>query len=210
MEKQSNKKDKATRLQTFCRIGIGGLIILTINALQMANAGTELKVTGELTKPGCQIEATKQGVYELGKLERAASTRILPSMTQAWIISCESETYLSITPLDNRHGISTTDFMLNDSYGNVVGSYQMRVDNIKVDQLPKMMGLAGQQSKSSNTLQPSTRTDWLAVDGARQAGSTFAVDITVLPHIDVPKSVMASGEPIVFNGVTTLSFMFGL
>ena len=210
MEKQLYKKDKTTKLQTFCRIGIGGLIILTTNALQMANAGTELKVTGELTKPGCQIEATKQGVYELGKLERVASMRALPSMTQTWKISCESETYLSMTPLDNRHGISTTDFMLNDSYGNVVGSYQMRVGNIRVDQNTKMMGLIGQQSKSSNILQPSTRTDWLSADGARQAGSTFTVDITILPQISVPESVMANAELIVFNGATTLNFMFGL
>lgn len=210
MEKQLRKKCKSARLRTFCRMGMGCVIVLTFNTLQTANAGTELRVTGEITKPGCQIEATKQGVYELGKLERTASNHTLPSVTQTWKVTCESETYLSMMPMDNRHGTSTTDFMLNDSDGNVIGSYQMRVGNIKVDKQTKAMGQAGQQSKSSSALKPSTRIDWLAIDGARQAGSSFTVDITVLPQINVPDHVISRAEPIIFNGATTLNFVFGL
>lgn len=204
-------------------------LILGMTAAQATAPTSELTVIGTLAIPSCTILAPNDGIYDIGKLSsslikpgtvtaHAAMTALTP-MTKKWVVTCDADTYLNFTPVDNRdasrHLAYTDTFGLGhvNSTGKI-GYYVVWMKNGTVD------GKVSQFfSSDTGTFSPNSEvalynnrvTGWASAANIQTVGKVFATDIMVSPYL---AGTTDMNGPITDNtaidGSMTMSFAFGI
>lgn len=199
-------------------------LLLTMANAQAANPSAELKVIGELTVPTCTVASTNDGVYDFGKLSatmiKPSATTALTAQTKTWTISCDAETYLNFTPVDNRAASSSSSATTNFGMGTVngtgkIGYYTAQLKNATVDGTTSSLF-----TSASATFTPATtaaittgqRSGWAtSAANTQKSGRVFVADITVSP---VLASSSTMNGPITddtkIDGSMTLNFAYGI
>ena len=207
-------------------LGTLSALILSASVTHAADALTaELKVVGELTVPTCTVAAVDDGIYDIGKLSSVdipqSGYKQLPVITKNWVITCDAETYLNFTPVDNRassmSSSSTTGIYFGMGFVNgtgKIGVFAAKVSNAKVDGVTTSLftsksatftGTAGVDLTLEN------RTGWTSAANTQKSGKVFTADIAVTPWLG--NSTQMNG-PITENtdidGSVTLNFAYGI
>ena len=200
-------------------------LILSAGVAQAADALTaELKVVGELTVPTCTVAATDDGIYDIGKqsatLIKPAASTTLTAMTKTWTVTCDADTYMNFTPVDNRtaskSSSSTTAFGLgsvNDT--GKIGYFTAIASNATVDGVSSRLFTSASATFTpavSVNLTNGEKTGWATtVANTQYSGKVFVADIAVTP---VLASSATMNGPITDNadidGSVTLTFAYGI
>ncbi|MBC3232067.1 DUF1120 domain-containing protein [Serratia fonticola] len=201
------------------------LLLTMAQAQAQAAAPTaELKVTGTLTVPSCEIAAADDGVYDLGKLSatlvKPAATTTLNPISKTWTITCDADTYLNFSPVDNRAAssaaVATTNFGMGMVNGTgKIGYYTAQMRNATVD--GKTSGLFTSASPTftaytTASITTGQRSGWANSTGnQQQSGKVFAAEIVVTPELASLTSMNgAITDDANIDGSMTLNFAFGI
>ena len=200
-------------------------LILSAGVAQAADALTaELKVVGELTVPTCTVAATDDGIYDIGKqsatLIKPAASTILPEIIKTWTVTCDADTFLNITQVDNRIASKSDSGAKSFGLGNVngdgkIGYFSAQLRNATVDGAATNLFYANSNSftavKATHYLEQGWKIGWAADASTQKSGKVFAVDIAVAPVL--ASSAIMKG-PITENtnidGSVTLNFAYGI
>lgn len=186
----------------------------------------DLMVKGKLVVPICQINATNDGVYNLGKVPatmvQASGNTELASMTKTWTITCDAETYLNFSHTDNRANSASTVSEPNFGLGNVngngkIGFYNVSATNASVDGDATQMFHSQDGTITSNNvgavrrLYDGWRMGWAATPTTQKSGKVFVADLVVTPTL-ASSAVMngAITDDTNIDGSLTLHFAFGI
>lgn len=204
---------------------------ITTLVLAMANAyaappSSELKVKGTLVVPVCTVSAGDNGVYDYGKqsatLIKPNADTALTAMTKTWTVTCDAETYLNLTPTDNRADTVSTVATSNFGLGKVnttgkMGFYTATMGNASVDGTSTNLFVTNNNTISTTNVKPTAaifnggRSGWAASGTTQKSGKIFVADITVAPTL--ASSAVMNG-PITddanLDGSVTLTFAYGL
>lgn len=199
-------------------------LVLAMTNAQAADALTaELKVVGELTVPTCTVAATDDGIYNIGKqsatLIKPSTTTALTAMTKTWTVTCDADTYMNFTPVDNRADsksyVNTDTFGLGNVNGTgKIGYFTAAASNATVDGKTSYLFTSTSASfnaSSSTPLYNGYKTGWAVGQSGQQSGKVFVADITVTPTL---ASSATMNGPITDNtdidGSVTLTFSYGI
>ncbi|HEC1652532.1 TPA: DUF1120 domain-containing protein [Yersinia enterocolitica] len=206
-----------------------GLTVLSSLVLGMAVAHAapptaELKVTGTLTVPSCTVASPDEGVYDFGKLSSSlvksgTATTPLTPMTKTWTVTCDADTYLNFTPVDNRAASASAVATTNFGLGNVnttgkIGYYTALIKNGTVDgKASNLFSSATSTFAAATTASLTTgqHTGWSSAANTQSTGKVFVADITVSPML---AGTTTMGGPITddaeLDGSMTMNFAFGI
>ncbi|MGE4799918.1 DUF1120 domain-containing protein [Yersinia hibernica] len=199
-------------------------LVLGITAAQAATPTAELKVIGTLTVPSCTVASPDEGVYDFGKMSSSlvksgTATTPLTAMTKTWTVSCDAETYLNFTPIDNRAASVSVAGATNFGMGNVngtgkIGYYTAQIKNGTVDNKSSSVFTSASSTftlTSTAALTTGMRTGWSSAANTQSTGKVFSADITVSP---VLAGTTTMGGPITedaeIDGSMTMNFAFGI
>ncbi|QHB33068.1 DUF1120 domain-containing protein [Yersinia canariae] len=206
------------------KITVLSSLIFGINAANAEAPTAELKVIGTLTVPSCIISPPDEGVYDFGNLSSSlvksgTATTALSPMTKTWTISCDAETYLNFTPVDNRTASSSVAGTTNFGMGNVngtgkIGYYTAQMKNGTVDGKTSSVFSSATSTfavASTAALTTGLRTGWSSAANTQSTGKVFTADITVSPIL---AGTTTMGGPITedaeIDGSMTMNFAFGI
>ncbi|WP_145599286.1 DUF1120 domain-containing protein [Yersinia alsatica] len=202
-------------------------LVLGMTAAHAAPPTAELKVKGKLSVPTCTVISPDAGVYDLGRISASqvksgTAVTALPIVTKNWTATCDAETYLNLTPTDNRRD-SRSDISnwLSFGLGNInntgkIGFYTVEMKNAKVDGLSSLVfyknGSAGVfTTGSSANLQQDYMFGWAETTTTQKAGKVFTADMVVSPTL---AGTTTMGGPVTENanidGSITMQFAFGI
>lgn len=213
------------------------LVALSLLALIVVNARAavptaELKVQGNIQVPSCTITPPDDGVYDLGKLSpsliAANTTTALPEMTKTWTVACDSQTYLSVTAVDNRVVTASQASPANQMYfglGNIngtgkIGYYMASIRNGIVDGVASSVyyAQAGSTTLTASATPPTgyyfndnIRYGWSGTNATPIAGRVFTADIRIYPVLASAASMngpVTDGSKI--DGSMTLNFAYAI
>ncbi|WP_447883431.1 DUF1120 domain-containing protein [Serratia fonticola] len=200
-------------------------LLLAMTQAQAADALTaELKVVGELTVPTCTVAATDDGVYDIGKQSStvisATAEKTLTAMTKTWTVTCDAETYMNMTPVDNRAAsksiTATTAFGLGNVNGTgKIGYFGAAVKNAQVDSVASQLFTSASATftpAATVNLTNGAKTGWAtAAANTQKSGKVFVADIAVTPVL--ASSVTMNGpitDTAEIDGSVTLNFAYGI
>ncbi|HFR4113171.1 TPA: DUF1120 domain-containing protein [Yersinia enterocolitica] len=206
------------------KITVLSSLIFGINAANAEAPTAELKVIGTLTVPSCTVNAPDDGVYDFGKLSSSliksgATTTALTPITKSWTVSCDAETYLNFTPVDNRAASVSTAGTTYFGMGNVngtgkIGYYTAQIKNGTVDSKVSNLFSSANAVFTATTsayLTKDMRTGWSSGANTQSVGKIFTADITVSPILG---GTTVMGGPITedaeIDGSMTMNFAFGI
>ncbi|CNI37502.1 beta-fimbriae major subunit [Yersinia massiliensis] len=206
-------------------------LVLGMTTVHAAPPTAELKVKGKLGVPTCNIIAPDGGIYDLGKIsatkvKSGATVTALTPMTKNWSVSCDSQTYLSLTTFDNRHA-SASDSSSANNYGlglingsGKIGYYTLVMSNPIVDGVKTTIfslsstGTMGSADLTSLTLAAIAghQRSW-SVPGTttQKAGRVFSADLTINPTLAGTTTMNGPiTEDTNIDGSTTINFAFSI
>ncbi len=206
-------------------------VAFALMAFSMANAYAappvaELKVKGQLVVPVCTVAASDDGVYDFGKqsatlVKPNAYTNLTP-MVKTWTVTCDAETYLNLTPTDNRADSTSAVANANFGLGKVntdgkIGYYTATMSKATVDNTSTSLFstrnnvIASADVAATTAIATGGRSGWAASSTTQKSGKVFSADITVQPYL--ASSAIMQG-PITddtnLDGSLTLSFAYGI
>lgn len=206
-------------------LGILPALMLSMSAVHAADALTaELKVVGELTIPSCTVVATDDGIYDIGKqsatLIKPSAVTPLAEITKAWTVTCDAETYLNVTQVDNRLASKATAGATYFGLGSVngdgkIGYFRAQVKNGKVDgvatSLLYALGNTIKNVKADHYLEEGHKIGWAADASTQKSGKLFTADIAVSPTLASSADMKGPiTENTNIDGSLTLTFAYGL
>ncbi len=201
--------------------------MLAMPGAHAAPPTADLTVKGKLAVPVCTVTATDNGVYNIGKLSstmvKSQSDTVLPSISKTWTITCDAETYLNFSHVDNRAESASTVARPNFGLGNVngtgkLGFYTVEVINPTVDGATTRVFSTMTNTVGKENIVPylsvhkENRHGWASArQDTQQSGKVFTADFVVTPTL--ASSAMMNG-PITddanIDGSMTLSFAYGI
>lgn len=200
--------------------------LATSTAVQAAAPTADLKVIGEITPPTCNVAAPENGVYDFGKIPsnliQATTITPLQAETKTWSVSCDAETYLTFSVVDNRADSASVDSTTTYGLGNVngigkIGFYTAAMGNAKVDGVPSRLFTAASGATSVTpaiavSITKGTNMGWASSSAnSLQSGKVFVSNISVTP---VLATTATMGGPITdivnLDGLMTMNFSYGL
>lgn len=202
------------------------LIIATFVAMPTAQAApptAELTVHGEMVVPSCTVAAADDGVYDLGKISATlikpnADTQLTP-MSKHWTISCDADTYLTLTPTDHRADSSTNSASGYYGLGNIngsgkIGTYYVEMANGTVDGTPTSLFTTSSSAiapKATTYIHKGYVSGWAAGTNRLQNGRVFGANLIIYPTLASSSMMQGSiTEDSNIDGAMTLNFAFGI
>lgn len=201
-------------------ITAASLFLCIANAEASLGPTAEIKVEGELSAPTCTVNAPDGGVYDLGNIASSLiqqkKTISLPDMTKTWTVTCDADTYLNFTTIDNRGGSGLYFLFAKSPDGLDLGWYTVEMANGTVDGVPS--GVFATIDKNVKSPQNKTFVDTSKQMGwadystyAQSAGRIFSVDLTIMTRLN---SIEAMGgvltDATTLDGSMTMNFAYGL
>ncbi|MBR8655920.1 DUF1120 domain-containing protein [Achromobacter sp. Marseille-Q0513] len=189
-----------------------------------AAPSASLYVRGSIGVPGCNVSTANDGVYDFGRIASSlikpgTATTTLDSMEKSWTVSCDAQTFLGFTVIDNRSGTASLDRVNNFGLGNVnetgkIGYYTVQMKDGAVDgKSSYLYATPGTSSTASPSVYLGTNAQlgWAAGSNTQKAGKVFTATLAVTPTLAGSTTM---GGPITdevsLDGSLTLNFAFGL
>ncbi|WP_439889891.1 DUF1120 domain-containing protein [Ralstonia sp. 25C] len=206
------------------------LVALAALALAAATAHAaaptaELKVKGTIKAPTCTVAVADDGVYDFGSI---SPTRIQPGtahtaltpISKVWTVTCDADTYLTYTSIDNRSTSLSTAGNNNFGMGKVngtgnIGYYQALMSNPTVNGVTtSLFGTTGTTVSPVATGALNTaagfKHGW-AVGAAQKSGRAFGITLAVTPYLGGTTTMNgAITDKVDLDGSITLNYAFGL
>jgi type 1 fimbria pilin len=198
-------------------------IISGTTAAYAVTPTTNLAVKGTVAIPGCTVNLANNGTFNLGQVSAtvangSSNSTTLPAVTQTLTATCDAQTYLSFSVIDNRAGTASPATATNFGLGNVngtgkIGSYTVTLTNPRVDGLQaSTYATNGTTFTAVNSvlLAVGSRNGW-ASGNTQKAGRVFSVDLTALPSLAGITAMKGPvSDAIDLSGSLTLNFAYGL
>ena len=208
----------------FCKSVIVGTMTMIAVAQAAAEAPTsELRVTGTLDVPGCEVTLDNDGVYDFGtirpdQIPLGIDTANLPPISQNFSVNCTGSTYLTYKVVDNAASSASSNNTSNFGLGMVngtgkIGYYRVIMGGGMVDGEPSQVFTAeGSTINGSSSASLGTnRTQGWSSGNALQAGKLFEARLNVLPTLAGTRTMNGPlTEETNMSGSLTLNFAFGL
>lgn len=172
----------------------------------------------------CTVSSPNDGGYSVGRLSgsllKANANTPLAPINKVWHISCDAETYLTFSTVDNRASSASTPGLGHYGLGQVNGSgkigfYRVTMKNATVDGDPTR--LFSTNSTAFNVVSSLTLTTthraigWANANNVQKSGRVFTAELEVLPTL---ASVAQMNGPItdrtLIDGSMSLNFAFGI
>lgn len=219
---------------------LAGALALLVAGQSMAEAPVaELKVTGMLEVPGCDVTVdgadavSAPAEYDAGtitpdQIKPGAGTTALPDIEKIWTISCTGKTYLTFQARDEKDQTPTVNTNTAYGLGNVnndgkLGYYEIWMSNGEVDVENTGTFTASNVFYAAGTSiyggaatwvynqKLNYKMGWSNTSGAMNAAHVFRAKLTVKPTL---AGTTAMKGPVTDNtsldGLATLTFSFGL
>lgn len=184
---------------------------------------SSLTVKGSIGVPGCTVNAPDDGIYDFGRIAASLvkpgnATTTLTPITRTWTVTCDAQTYLSFSVIDNRAATASSVSPVNFGLGSVhssgkIGFYTVALQKPTVDGVASTTYAstgASISSAATTLLGTNTKHGW-AMGNAQKEGKTFTADLTVTPTL-AGSTVMGGAitDSVPLDGSLTLNFAFGL
>lgn len=200
-------------------------ILMMANQVSAASMSPELKVKGQMAVPSCQVSIANDGVFDLGKLSNTlisatAATALTKSQRQL-AVTCEAETFLSFTVVDNREGTASVTDSGNFGLGSVngagkLGYYKINILNAVVNGVTSGLystkkGTTTFSTVSSAYINKDNVAGWAKSGNVQNSGKLFAVTLQVEPYLASSKDMNGPiTDNVKLDGSSTLSFAYGI
>ncbi|MGF6192506.1 DUF1120 domain-containing protein [Serratia sp. 2723] len=208
---------------------ITALSSLLLSAATLAAPSAEIKVTGELITPTCDVTLNKNGVFDYGKINQTLINDKQPTslgndLNDTVKVQCSAPTPLTFKLTDNRLGTASMAGSKYFGLGNVNGSgklgyYTLNTGAGFVDGQPAAIIVVSPNGTISGAPMSSTlehsgqRLGWRAMGNPTELaiGKQFELPLTSKAFL-AKKSEMQGGisEDVSLDGSATLEFGFGL
>ncbi|CAI1517301.1 TPA: DUF1120 domain-containing protein [Serratia fonticola] len=207
---------------------ITALSSLLLSAATLAAPSAEIKVTGELITPTCDVTLDKNGVFDYGKINQTLindkqATSLGNALDDTVKVQCSAPTLLTFKLTDNRLGTAS---MAGNKYfglGNVNGNGKLGYYTLKgqigyVDGEPASIIVVSPNGTISSAPQPSAfehdqRLGWrkMAYPTELAVGKNFELPLNLEAFL-AKKSEMQGGisEDVNLDGSATIEFGFGI
>jgi hypothetical protein len=191
---------------------------------QAAAPSASLYVRGSIGMPGCSVSTANDGVYDFGRIASSLikpgiSTTTLDPIEQSWTVSCDAQTFLGFTVIDNRSGTASVDRVNNFGLGNVnetgkLGYYTVQMKDGAVDgNASYLYATPGASFTASQSVYLGTNVQlgWAASNNLQKAGKVFTATLAVTPTLAGAATMGgAITDEVSLDGSLTLNFAFGL
>lgn len=200
-------------------------MMLMANVATAASMSPELKVKGQMAVPSCQVTIMNDGVFDLGKLSNTlinTSTATALSKSQKELsITCEADTFLNFTVVDNREGSASTAGGTHFGLGSVNGSgklgyYKVNVFSAAVNAIPSALysvkkGTTTFSTANSVYLDKGNIVGWGKSGNVQNSGKNFRAVLEVEPYLASSKDMNGPiTDSVKLDGSSTLSFAYGI
>lgn len=197
--------------------------MLLMAGANAAAPSSELTVNGQLVVPNCVVAATDDGIYDLGKIAaitiKPNAETVLSPIIKNWTITCDADTYLTLTPTDNRAASSTHTASNRYGLGNVngsgkIGTYYVEMLNGTVDGVSSNLYTTASTTitpQANAYIQKGYKNGWAAGTNRQKSGKIFGADFKVVATL--ASSATMNGpitEDANIDGSMTLNFAFGI
>ncbi|WP_447883432.1 DUF1120 domain-containing protein [Serratia fonticola] len=208
-------------------LSVLSLSMFSVGAVQAADAPTaELKVVGKLGAPTCTVAITNDGIFDFGKIPvisvplQSPATRGMGSKSETLTVSCDAETYMNMTPVDNRAASNPSSSNQTFGLGHIngtgkIGTFTATVIDAKVDDVSSQLFTSASSTftpAATADLTKGMRTGWATTAAnTQQSGKVFVATMRVvgmLYAIDIMKGRITENVPI--DGSVTLNFAYGI
>ncbi|MGL1812382.1 UNVERIFIED_CONTAM: DUF1120 domain-containing protein [Serratia marcescens] len=200
-------------------------ILMMANQVSAASMSPELKVKGQMAVPSCEVSITNDGVFDLGKVSNTlinstAATALAKSQKQL-AVSCEAETFLNFTVVDNREGTASATGGANFGLGSVngagkLGYYKVNILNATVNGVSSALfsvkkGTTAFTTVSSAYADKNNVTGWAKSGNVQNSGKIFSAVLEVEPYLASTKDMNGPiTDNVKLDGSSTLSFAYGI
>ena len=184
----------------------------------------ELKVKGTIDVPTCTVTAAKSGVYDFGgignTLIKSGTTHTaLNPISQDWTVTCDADTFLTFSVVDNRATSVSTVATNNFGLGTVnttgkIGYYTVNLTSPTVDSVASSTfattGTTISSAASTNLYAGGNKMGWSS-GPALKSGKVFGASLAVTPNIGGTTTMGgAITDEVDLDGSLTLTYAFGL
>lgn len=211
--------------KTVISAGVISVMMMSMGSALAAGMSPELKVTGQMAVPSCEVSLDNEGVFDLGKIASSMikPTQTSPLTTKVGIVTvdCGAETYLNFNVVDNREGTAST---VNSTYfglGNVNGTGKLgyysimlaggSVDGIASNVFSAPKGSTSFTATTSVAVDKNKVSGWATSHSVQNSGKRFTGNLQLTP---VLASSASMGGPITegvtLDGSATLNFVYGI
>lgn len=212
-----------------CVLKITAISSLLLSTASLAAPSAEIKVTGELVAPTCQVTLNNNGVYDYGNISHTLVDTNKPVSLGAKSggetdlhVNCSSPTALTFKVIDNRLGTASVAGNQNLGLGNVnntgkLGYYQVKALLGRVDGIlsPLFMTSGNTIPEGNGTvlLEHGKRLGWR--DPSNSHEQAIGKDFTAMLIVEAFLAKRGDlngplGEGVNLDGSATLEFGFGL
>ncbi|MBH1922352.1 DUF1120 domain-containing protein [Serratia surfactantfaciens] len=190
-----------------------------------AGPSAEIKVTGELVAPTCEVKLPNDGVFDYGsinhtKISRDKAVSLGRTGGGFMEVKCDAETPMTFNVIDNRLG-TASEAGKTFGLGNVnatgkLGFYAIMVYLPKVDGKNAKLFMTPDSTISSTDvslfLEHGKRVGWSPASGNTLAiGKNFTAEMAVEAYLAKSGDMHGGvGDDTHLDGSTTLEFGFGL
>ncbi|BEM64672.1 DUF1120 domain-containing protein [Serratia sp. IR-2025] len=191
-----------------------------------AGPSAEIKVTGELTAPTCDVTLPQGGVFDFGSISHTLVSATQPtSLGHAggsyMTVNCSMETPLTFRVVDNRLGTASISGSKYLGLGNVNGSGKLGYYTLNA-KMPQIDGRLGSMFGTTNgtigslssdiPLEHGKRFGWAPSGQQKLAiGKKFEVMMVAEAFLAKKADMQGGiGDDVKLDGSTTLEFGFGL
>lgn len=200
-------------------------VMMMANQVSAASMSPELKVKGQMAVPSCKVAIANDGVFELGKLSNglinSTSPTALAKSQKQLAVSCEAETFLNFTVVDNREGTASATDSTHFGLGNVngagkLGYYKVNVLTATVNATPSALfsvkkGTTAFSTVSSTYIDKNNVTGWAKSTSIQNSGKLFSALLEVEPYLASSKDMNGPiTDNVKLDGSSTLSFAYGI
>lgn len=198
-------------------------LVLAAATAHAAAPTANLIVKGSIGVPTCTVLAADDGLYDFGGISstliKSGTTHTaLTPISKNWTVTCDAETYLTFSVVDNRAASSSTTGVANFGLGMVnatgkIGYYNVTMLNSTVDSNASSTFVSNNSTISSAAtavLSNGYRSGWSA-GAALRSGKVFGATLAVTPIIGGTSTMNgAITDEVNLDGSLTLNYAFGL
>ena len=211
--------------------------LAALSALALATAAAhaapptaELKVIGSIDVPGCTVAAPGgDGVYDFDVIsptliKPGTTHTALTALKKNWVVTCDAETFLTFSVVDNRAASVSTPSATNFGLGDVnltgkIGYYTVvmsapTIDGMDSTAFRAVIGSGSPWASTSTSLYSTHEMGWStgsAWSAVLKSGKVFAADLEVQPHLGGTTTMGGTvKDDVTLDGSLTMNFAFGL
>jgi type 1 fimbria pilin len=199
-------------------------IVMGATAAHADAPSANLTVKGTITAPSCTVSMPAGGALDYGNISSAlvkpgTETSTLIPLGATVTVTCDAQTNLTFSAIDNRAGTASAVGATNFGLGNVngtgkIGYYTLSLSSATVDGTPSSVFTTAGTTFTASSSAPVTlgnKQGWAASDSSLMVGKVFAAQLAATATLAGSAEMGGPvSDTISLDGSTTLNFAFGL